>query len=147
MHRRIQIVAAATLEAFGLLALLEVRTLTIGTVARPGPGFFPFCLLVLLCVFSAGLLVMAVRGPALAGAPVALRWRKPAVVLGALFLYAFTLESIGFVASTFLVVVVLLRLEAQSWVLTLVSAAGIALGLYFLFHGLGVRFPAGPWGY
>lgn len=146
MQRRFEIGAAIVLEAFALLGLFVGRSLPFGSVARPGPGLFPLTLLVLLAIGGAVLLGTALASPPAPGGPLVFRWKKPALVLAVLLLYAAVLERIGFVPATVLVVVVLLRIvEGLGWVATLVSAILVALSVYYLFHVLGVRLPPAPW--
>jgi hypothetical protein len=52
--------SAGVLCLVGLIAIVEARTLRIGTVDRPGPGFFPFYLAVALVLVGVALLVRSV---------------------------------------------------------------------------------------
>ena len=57
--RRRELIAAAVLLAFGLFAVAQANGLRFGTVAAPGPGFFPLCLAMALCLAGIGLIVQA----------------------------------------------------------------------------------------
>ena len=87
--------AAAVLLAFGLIALEEARKLRLGSIARPGPGFFP---VLLAAAFSSVCLVLLVNAwrarDAARGADTPLGWRKIVAVMAALFVYAFALEPV-----------------------------------------------------
>ena len=147
MQRQFELVAAGALAVFALAGLLVARPLTIGTPQSPGPGFFPFYLLILLGLCGIGLIAVAVRRPSgRRDEALVFRWRKPALVLAVLLVYALLFERLGFLFATFAVIVVLLRIvERQRWLVNLGSAVLISASLYLLFHWLGVRLPPGFW--
>ena len=130
----------AVLLAFGLVALEEARKLRFGSIARPGPGFFPVVLAAAFSLVCLVLLVGAVRGRD-EDAPVAARlgWAKIVATMAALFVYALVLEVVGFVAATFALLLFFFRaLERQRWPL--------ALNALRLEGGLILALPAGPGG-
>ena len=53
--------AAAVLLVFGLIAIEEARKLRFGSLAKPGPGFFPVVLAAAFSLVCVALLVNAVR--------------------------------------------------------------------------------------
>jgi putative tricarboxylic transport membrane protein len=141
--------AAAVLLLFGLLALEEARKLRFGSIAKPGPGFFPLVLAGAFSLVCVALLVNALRArdaEAPPGAP--LGWPKIVGAMAALFVYALLLEAIGFVAATFALLLFFFRtLERQRWVTAVPSALVTALVTYLVFKvWLNVQLPAGPWG-
>jgi len=94
--------AAAVLLAFGLIALEEARKLRLGSIARPGPGFFPVLLAAAFSVVCLVLLVNAWRArDAARGTDPPLGSLKIVATMAALFVYAFALERVGFVVATF----------------------------------------------
>ena len=141
--------AAVALLAFGLLALEEARKLRFGSIARPGPGFFPVVLAAAFSVVCLALLVNAIRtrevdresGPRLA-------WPKIVAAMGALLLYALVLEPLGFVVATFALLLFFSKaLERQRWVPAVAGSLVTALVTYVVFKlWLHVQLPAGPWG-
>jgi putative tricarboxylic transport membrane protein len=104
--------AAAVLLVAGLLGVVEAGKLASGSIATPGPGFFPLCLAAGFSVVAGVLLVASFRernvGP---GAPLIVAGRRGQVVAAivTLVVYAFVLEPLGFVLATFLLMVVLFR--------------------------------------
>ena len=139
----------AVLLAFGLVALEEARKLPFGSIARPGPGYFPVVLAAAFSLVCLVLLVGAVRGrgedaPAAAG----LGWPKIVAAMAALFAYALVLEVVGFVAATFALLLFFFRaLERQRWPLALAGSLVTALLTYLVFKvWLHVQLPASPWG-
>ena len=139
----------AVLLAFGLVALEEARKLRFGSIARPGPGFFPVVLAAAFSLVCLALLVGAVRGRD-EDAPVAARlgWAKIVATMAALFVYALVLEVVGFVAATFALLLFFFRaLERQRWPLALAGSLVTALLTYLVFKvWLHVQLPAGPGG-
>jgi len=144
--------SALFLALFGLAAAMEARRLALGTPGRPGPGFFPFYLAVALCSVAVALLLRAAwrGGGEAASRPEAegglQRW-KVVATLAALFVYAFILEIVGFVAATTLLVLFLFRVvERQSWLVAVGGSILTAGGSYALFKlWLGVQLPGGLW--
>ena len=140
--------AAAVLLVFGLIALEEARKLRLGSIARPGPGFFP---VVLAAAFSLVCLILLVtawraRDPhAAAGPP--LSSRKIVATIAALFVYAFALERLGFVITTFVLLLFFFKaLERQRWTTALAGSLATAFVTYLVFKvWLQVQLPAGPW--
>jgi hypothetical protein len=142
-------VAAVVLTAFGLVALEEAAKLRVGSIVRPGPGFFP---VVLAAAFTLVCLVLAVsafrNAAAHAPAPAALGWTRIAVTMAALFVYAVVLEPVGFVAATFALLLFFFKgLERQRWSVALAGSIVTACVTYLVFKvWLHVQLPAGPWG-
>lgn len=143
--------AAAVLLLFGLAGTVEAARLTVGDPGRPGPGFFPLSLAVALSLVALALLVRAPRpipktGPAV---PEPVHHAKAAGTLLAGVAYACALEPLGFLATTLLLLLFLLRaIEPQPWTLTVTLSSAIALLTYLVFKvWLGVQLPAGPWGF
>ena len=119
--------------------------LKLGTLNRPGPGFFPFWGAVVLGALSIVLLVRARRASALAFS--ARSWTLP-VVAGALLGYVLLLETLGFVTVTFLFLLLLFRLVRKGWVVSGLCALVGAGACYALFQlWLKTQLPRGPFGF
>jgi hypothetical protein len=120
----------------------------LGTVARPGPGFFPVGVGVFLCLAAAALAVFGFR-PA-AGTPVPRlapdeRARVVATVAG-LAGFCLLMPWLGYPACAFLFVALLLRrLGGSAWPIVVITAALSALLTHYVFGILlGVPLPRGP---
>jgi len=137
--------AAVVLLVFGVIALEEARKLRFGTIARPGPGFFPVVLAAAFCIVCAALVLTAVRSGSAPGAIDG--GRKMIAAMAALFVYAFVLEPAGFVAATFALLLFFFRaLERQRWIPALAGSFATAFVTYLVFKvWLRVQLPAGPW--
>ena len=147
--RRRDLGAAAVLLAFGLVAVSQALGLRLGSAAVPGPGFFPLGLAFAFSLVSLGLLVTALRtlpGPAPPRADAGGRF-KVLGVLGALLLYALTLEWLGFPLVTFgLLLFFFKALQRQRWLVAIGGSLVTSLATYLIFKlWLGVNLPAGPW--
>jgi putative tricarboxylic transport membrane protein len=116
----------------------------VGAASLPGPGFWP--LLIALSMAGLGAALMARPGPAPSSpAAGASRWERFAVALGTLAFYVLALEPLGYLAATFVLLVVQLRwVEGRSWrgsFLTSALAAAISLIVFRAF--LNVPLPQG----
>lgn len=123
--------------------------------AEPGPRAFPVLLGATL--FGLGLFItvssfLAARLPGAAENVLASVTRHEAFIVGGtillLMLYAFLLETAGFVLSTPVVVILAMRvlLRRQPWVLTLLLAVGATSICWLIFVGLlEAPLPRGTW--
>ena len=134
--------------AVALFAAAQGLALKLGSLNRPGPGFFPFWGGVVLGLLSI-VLVVSSRGRDAAGSSRSrLESSKPLVVVGAILGYLLLLETLGFVAVTFLFLLLLFRLERLTWAFSAVSAGVGALASYVLFQlWLKTQLPTGPFGF
>jgi hypothetical protein len=133
--------------AVALFAVVQGQALKLGTLSRPGPGFFPFWGGVVLAVLALLLLASALRKRAGPGLP-ALGSTKLLVVAAALLGYVVLLEPLGFVTVTFLFLLLLLRLEGRRWTPSAVTAILGTLGAFALFQlWLKTQLPSGPLGF
>jgi hypothetical protein len=117
------------------------------TLAAPGPGVFPLAAGVALLVLAAGQILVPARGPdraELAGS----RRRSLLLMIGLLGLYAAVLGTLGFLASSFALVLVASRLMgAPGWVRPAALAFGVTVAAWLVFvMWLGVPLPAGSLG-
>jgi putative tricarboxylic transport membrane protein len=121
----------------------------LGSVVKPGPGFFPVGIGVFLCVAAAALALAGGPGPRLTSTDAGLtrdaRVRVATAVL-ALVGFCLALPWVGYPASAFAFVALLLRrLGDAAWPGALVTAALSALVSYYAFGVLlGVPLPRGP---
>jgi hypothetical protein len=150
--RRANIAAALLLIGLAGYLLFEGRALRFGTMRVPQTAFFPSVLAVLLLFCSLIALLQALRETKAGPTPGKIEtegWFRIGATLAILVGFAAALESLGFLLSTFLLMVLLLRaIEAPPWPKVMVVALVTALLAYFLFDWLlGIPLPAGVLGF
>ena len=132
--------------------LTQAMKLPLGTVAKPGAGFYPVAVAVFACVVAlvAGARVFlspqAVRPEAPSGATDPARRRRVAGAVGALAAFCLTLPWIGYPIAAFGFVSVVLWGLGGRWQAALLTGALGSAGSYYLFAVLlGVPLPRWPW--
>src|SRR4030042_4379621 len=148
---RNDLVAATFWLVVGLLFSILSTTFSIGNLYRPGPGFVPLILGILLIFFSLILFRNSKRSRSLPKVAFFLspgRWKKVTYTVLILILAAFLVETIGYLFTIFLMVAFLMRaVEPQSWRATLLTAFSAALAIYLVFDLLLKQpLPRGPLG-
>jgi putative tricarboxylic transport membrane protein len=145
--------SAAFLLCVGIFFSLGARTLEIGRMVSPGPGFCPFWLALALIILSGALIIKGFREKSEpSSVPPALwkglLWKKTILTLGALLLYAFLLESLGYILATFLLMFFLFRaIETQRWPVVILGSVVTSFITYIVFRlWLQVQLPLGLWG-
>jgi putative tricarboxylic transport membrane protein len=136
--------------ALGILVCYGATRLGLGTVTEPGSGFIFFWLGLILVMLSLAALAESLRSSEGAVQETReLNWVKIALVLLSLLLYAFFLERLGFVLTTFLLLSFLLGwIERANWNRTLGVATAAALGSFAIFElWLKIRLPKGIFGF
>jgi len=115
----------------------------------PGPGFLPFVTGLILIALSLILLTSRFlsqkdeTSSAEERMPKGEALQRILKALGALCLYTLILERLGFAMTTFLFMVVLLRLEPRRWTFIIPAALGATAFFFFLFKVL-LRVPLPP---
>lgn len=131
------------------------------SLENPGPGVFPFAVGLLLVILSAWQLILT-GGPLRRGANAgtatrdacgcppdasnpAHAWHAPWCMVGVLVLYLLVVRWIGFLACTFVLVIVCSKLMGtRGWVRAVSLAGGVIVACYFLFSlWLKVPLPTG----
>lgn len=118
-----------------------------GTSARPGPGYFPFGLGVLLALLGALVLFKAVTIESPDGDPIGLiAWRPLLIIVGAIALFGLALPRLGMVLTLpVLVIVSSLAGDEFHWKDALISAVVLTIGSWVIFiWGLKLTIPVWP---
>jgi putative tricarboxylic transport membrane protein len=152
--KRIKTIAAGAGALFwvaaGLLASYGATRLGLGSVTEPGAGFIFFWSGVILVFLSLIVFAESIRSPADTAREMGeMNWAKIALVLLSLLLYAFFLERLGFILTTFVLVTFLLGcIEDINWFRSLGVASAAALASYAIFElWLKIRLPKGFFGF
>jgi putative tricarboxylic transport membrane protein len=134
----------------GLLASCGATRLGVGSITDPGAGFIFFWSGLVLIVLSLIVFVDAARSSenSVRQMPET-NWPKIVLVLFALLLYAFFLEKLGFVFTTFVLMSFLLGcIQDAGWLRSFAVAGAAALTSYAMFElWLKIRLPKGIVGF
>lgn len=118
-----------------------------GNSARPGPGYFPFGLGILLAVLGAVVLFKALTIESEDGDPIGtIAWRPLGVIVGAIVLFGWALPHLGMViALPLLVVIAAMAGDEFKWLEALLTAAFLTVGSWVIFvWGLNLVIPLWP---
>ena len=130
---------------------VESWSLKVGGLHNPGPGFLPFYTAILLGFLALISLMQTLKESEGSASEIwgEIQFGKLAILLGALFLYVFLLDWLGFLLGTFLLLLVLFRIiEPYSWKIVLFSSLLTTAATYFFFVILlESRLPRGLWGF
>jgi putative tricarboxylic transport membrane protein len=136
--------------ALGILVCYGASRLGLGSVTEPGSGFIFFWSGLILVILSLMDLAESLHGAEELGQETAaLNWVKIGLVILSLILYAFFLERLGFVLTTFILLSFLLGwIERTSWTRSLGIAISAVLGSFAIFElWLKIRLPKGIFGF
>jgi putative tricarboxylic transport membrane protein len=144
--KKTKIIVAFFWIALGVLVCYGATRLGVGTVTEPGSGFIFFWSGLILVMLSLAVLVESLCSTeGIVQGTREMNWVKIALVLLSLLLYAFFLERLGFVLTTFLLLSFMLGwIEQANWTRSLGIAAVAALGSFAVFElWLKIRLPKG----
>ena len=144
--RKTDFITGLLLLSFAVVVAEESLRLPFGTMRRPGIAFLPLLLSVLLALLSVALIVQArKRGTASDGPSLQLgRWKKVVACLAGLFAFGFIFEWLGYIISTILFLVFLMRaVEPVRWWLVLCVAVSSSLATFIIFSLLETPLPKG----
>jgi hypothetical protein len=119
----------------------------LGTFSYPGPGFFPFLVGLILSSLSLGILILAVKERSQDAHFT--EWpefgRNVFITLAVLFTYSFSLEYLGYIIGSILLMIYLFKVPGAQrwWFSTLVTVVTIALTYYVFGVLLQAQFPKG----
>ena len=121
----------------GIYLAEESWRLDLGTLNQPGSGFFPFLASMLLFFLSLILLVQSgFEKKEKAQDKSRANYRNIIFCLACLYVYAWIFEWLGFVPSTFLFIILLIKfIGKKSWILAILTGALTAI-LSYIFFGV-----------
>lgn len=118
-----------------------------GSSARPGPGYFPFGLGVLLAILGGMVLFKALTIESEGGDPIgAIAWRPLIVLVGAIVMFGFALPRLGLVITLpLLITISSLAGDEFHWKDALLNSIILTVGSWFIFvWGLKLVIPVWP---
>ena len=130
----------------GLFFTIVATQYPMGTAAKMGPGYFPFCLGILMTALGLLVLVQSLGAKAAIEKIPKFNWKIIAQITGSVVLYGLLLPRMGFLVSV--VVLVLVSASASkefTWKGSLINAAFLVTFTYSVFVvGLKLQFPLLP---
>jgi hypothetical protein len=123
-------------------------TYNFGQSARPGPGYFPFGLGLLLAALGASVLFKALTIETEGGDPIGgAAWKPLGFIVGTVALFGWTLPHLGlFIALPILIIVAAFAGDEFHWGEVIANAAILTLGSWVIFiYGLKLTIPLKPW--
>jgi putative tricarboxylic transport membrane protein len=146
---KIEKIACALWLGMGAFLAIGSLRLQIGTFSEPGPGFLPLWSGILLAGASVVHFFQLFKrgGDPESAVPFwkEVQWQRGALVVGGLVAYAFTVEYLGFLLTTFLLMFVLFSLyDRKRWALAIGGSLAVITVTYIVFCvWLKVQFPVG----
>ena len=117
----------------GVFVAWQSEKLALGNFRAPRPGFFPFCLGLLLIGLSFVVFAQGIRKKN-GFHETGLRKDGVIIALASIFAYAFVLESLGYLLSTIFLMVFLLKMMVKkTWWFAPAAACLISVASYILF--------------
>lgn len=132
----------------GLAFAWGATNYSFGNSARPGPGYFPFGLGILMALLGAAVLFKAMTIESEGGDPIgAFAWKPLIIIVGSMVLFGLLLPRLGmFIALPLLVVTSALAGDEFHPVEALINAAVITAFSWLVFiYGLNLTIPLKPW--
>jgi putative tricarboxylic transport membrane protein len=118
------------------LVIREALELEVGTPTNPGSGFMVFGAAVALGLLALRqcVTVCATRAHATESAAERIRWGRILAAISAMVLYILTLQSVGYLVCTFLLLSFLFQvLERGHWIARTIGAAATSFATYVIF--------------
>lgn len=126
-------------------------TTRLGTLNRPGPGFFAFLTGIAISLLSMIIFLRAIWNPAPADTKgkYTYRWRNVLLTALTIIGYSFGLETLGYLVTTLIFTILLFRIiQPQEWWIVILGGTATTFVSYLLFHvWLKVELPIGFWGF
>ncbi len=147
--KRYDRICAIIFLGIGVLAIILSAGMPMGRISKPGPGFMPFWVGVILALLSTGLLLGALfrKGGDEKISFLGGEQRWPAVIwtVGSLLGYGFLMEPLGFIISTLILLLFLFRyIGNQKWWVACMGTVLVTLVAHLIFKvGLQVQLPRG----
>ena len=130
----------------GLFFTIVATQYPMGTAAKMGPGYFPFCLGILMTALGLLVLVKSMGAKAAIEPIPKFNWKIIGQITGAVVLYGLLLPKMGFLVAVVVLVFVSASASKEfTWKGTTINAAFLVTFTYSVFVlGLKLQFPLLP---
>ena len=132
----------------GLVFGIGATNYSMGSSARPGAGYFPLLLSVVLALLGAIVLFKSLTIETEGGDPIGpIAWRPLLVTVASIAMFGFALPRLGmFVTVPLLIIMVSFAGKEFGWKGVLLNALVLTAGAWFIFiWGLNLTIPLKPW--
>jgi putative tricarboxylic transport membrane protein len=149
-RRTLDIVSALFWFALALFVCYRATLLGMGSASEPGSGFIFFWSGLIMAFLSLAVLTVSLRGVVEERQTlIETNWLKLFLILLGLVVYGLSLERLGFVVTTFVLLIFLLRIGGETrWLPVFAVASVAALSTFALFDlWLRIRLPKGIFGF
>jgi putative tricarboxylic transport membrane protein len=152
MDRR-HIISGLFWLAISIFVCIMAIKLGVGTFSSPGSGFLFFWSSLILGALSVILITKSILGKREAKLLLidlwkGLKWGKAVLAIITLFLYALILTKLGFILTTFVLMILLFGIGKLKYWVTIISAFFTVMLSYIIFHFLlQIQFPRGIFGW
>jgi hypothetical protein len=131
----------------GIAFALGSRDYSLGTSARPGPGYFPLILSVIMALLGAIVLFTSLTIETEGGDPIgSIAWRPLGIIVGSILLFAVLITNVGMIL-TIPAVVLLASLAGDEfhWLEAIINGIVLSVGSWLIFIvGLKLTIPMWP---
>jgi putative tricarboxylic transport membrane protein len=131
----------------GLFVVIYSYTLGLGKLINPGPGLLPFLLGLIFLILSSVRFITVMQLKETEEdreEKKKVEYWRIILIVAALLIWAFVLESLGFLIATFILMTLLYRAAGfNKWYVATFWGLVTVVVTYFVFTYLGVRFPPG----
>ena len=147
--KRYDRICALLFLSIAAVAIVLSSFMPMGRVSKPGPGFMPFWVGIILALLSTFLFIEAGLRKGSAESVTFLsgerRWPNVIWTVGSLLGYGFLIEILGFKISTLLLLLFLFRfIGNQKWWIAFTATSLVTLAAHLIFKvGLQVQLPRG----
>lgn len=131
----------------GVAFAVGATNYSMGTSARPGAGYFPLLLSVIMAILGAIVLFKSVTIESPGGDPIGgLAWRPLLIIIGAIAIFGLTIERLGMlIAVPVLIFIASWAGDEFRWRGVIVSAIVLTVGSWLVFvYGLKLTIPVFP---
>jgi hypothetical protein len=131
----------------GIAFAVGASNYSLGTSAKPGPGYFPLMLSVIMAILGAIVVFKSLTIETEGGDPIGkIAWKPLLVIVASITVFAVLLPRMGlFITVPILMVMVSLAGDEFGWLGVLVMTIVLTLGSWFIFvWGLSLTIPLWP---
>ncbi|CAN7226901.1 tripartite tricarboxylate transporter TctB family protein [Rhizobacter sp. LjRoot28] len=131
----------------GLAFAYGATEYSMGSAARPGPGYFPMILSVIMAILGAVVIFTSLTIEAEGGDPIGdIAWRPLLVIVGSIVLFGVLLPRLGMILTTpILIIAVSLAGQQFKWTGVLIASAVLTVFCWLVFiKGLALTIPLWP---